>query len=110
MTFNVKTLDIFERQAKRLIKKYPSLKKELLQLIVSLKSSLKQGTAIGSDCYKIRIVIASKSKGKSGGKRIITHLIFADSVVYLINIYDKSEKENLTNKELKEILKAYFDF
>ena len=55
--------------------------------------------------YKIRLAIASKQKGKSGGARVITNFVIADATVYLLSIYDKSEKENLTDKELDELLK-----
>ena len=105
MSYSVKTIDIFERQAKRLVKKYASLKSELLLLIDELKQNPEQGTAIGNSCYKIRISIASKGKGKSGGARIITNIVITEKVVYLLSIYDKSEKETLTDKELQELLK-----
>jgi hypothetical protein len=94
------------RQAKRLIKKYASLRKELLELVEELKETPEQGTAIGKGCYKIRIAIASKGKGKSGGARVIANLVVTDATVYLLSIYDKSEKENLLEKELDELLKA----
>ncbi|MFN7689572.1 MAG: type II toxin-antitoxin system RelE/ParE family toxin [Bacteroidota bacterium] len=105
MSYKVKTLDIFENQAKRLIKKYVSLKSELFQLVSQLKEEPKHGTAIGKNCYKIRISISSKGKGKSGGARIITNIVIKDETVYLLSIYDKSDKENLTDKELDELLK-----
>ena len=105
MTYKVKTIDVFERQAKKLIKKYTSLKKELLELILMLKENPGQGTAIGKNCFKIRISIASKGKGKSGGARIITNFIVTENTVYLLSIYDKSVKETLTDKELNELLK-----
>ena len=105
MSYNVKTIDIFEKQAKRLIKKYASLKVELTTLINDLEQNPEQGTAIGNRCYKIRISIASKGKGKSGGARVITNLVISENNVYLLSIYDKSEKENLTDKELQELLK-----
>lgn len=105
MNYKVKSIEVFERQAKRLVKKFPSLKQELLSLIQALKEHSKQGTIIGKDCYKIRLAIASKGKGKSGGARIITNFVIADHTVYLLAIYDKSEKENLTDKELTELLK-----
>jgi hypothetical protein len=66
MSYNVKTIVVFERQAKRLIKKYSSLKLELSKLFQELKENPIQGTSIGKGCYKIRISIASKGKGKSG--------------------------------------------
>ena len=105
MSYKVKTLDVFENQAKRLIKKYVSLKSELFQLVSQLKDEPKHGIAIGKNCYKIRISISSKGKGKSGGARIITNIVIKDETVYLLSIYDKSDKENLTDKELDELLK-----
>ncbi len=93
MSYDVKTIDVFERQAKRLIKNYASLKKELLKLVQELKENPEQGTAIGKSCFKVRISIASKGKGKSGGARIITNIVETDASVYLLSIYDKSEKE-----------------
>jgi mRNA-degrading endonuclease RelE of RelBE toxin-antitoxin system len=104
MSYNVKTITVFEKQAKRLIKKYVSLKQELLLLVQVLKEQPQQGTSIGKNCYKIRIAVASKGKGKSGGTRIITNIAITDNTVYLLAIYDKSEKDNLTNKELDELL------
>jgi mRNA-degrading endonuclease RelE of RelBE toxin-antitoxin system len=106
MSYKVKTIAVFEKQAKRLIKKYVSLKTELLQLVQELKENPEQGTAIGKSCFKIRIAIASKGKGKSGGARIIANIVITDATVYLLSIYDKSEKENLTDKELDELLEA----
>ncbi len=106
MSYKVKTIDVFEKQAKRLIKKYASLKTELFQLVEELKDNPIQGTAIGKSCFKIRIAIASKGKGKSGGARIIVNIVISETTVYLLSIYDKSEKENLTDKELDELLKA----
>jgi mRNA-degrading endonuclease RelE of RelBE toxin-antitoxin system len=104
MSFNVKSLEAFERQAKRLAKKYPSLKSDLFALIQSLKENPEQGVALGKGCFKIQISIQSKGKRKSGGARIITNLVLIRETVYLLAIYDKSEKESLTNSELKELL------
>ncbi len=109
MNYNVKTLSVFEKQAKKLVRKYPSLKKELLELIEKLKSDPIQGSPIGKNCYKIRISIASKGKGKSGGARIITHIVISDSTIFLLNIYDKSIKDNISDKEFIEILNNISD-
>jgi len=87
------------------MKKFPSLKKEIQTLISELKEEPTKGTSIGHNCYKIRLAIASKGKGKSGGARIITHLVFKDDTVYLLSIYDKSKMENLTDKEIMELIK-----
>ncbi len=104
MSFSVKTIEVFERQARKLTKKYPSLKSELLTLVRGLKENPNQGSAIGKSCFKIRLAIKSKGKGKSGGARVITNFMVANDTVYLLSIYDKSKKENLSNKELEELL------
>lgn len=104
MSYSVKSIEVFERQAKKLTKKYPSLKSELLALVKELKENPDQGTAIGKSCFKIRLAIKSKGKGKSSGARLITNFVVANGVVYLLSIYDKSDKENITDKELYELL------
>jgi mRNA-degrading endonuclease RelE of RelBE toxin-antitoxin system len=105
MTYNVKAITVFERQAKRLVKKYPSLKTELTQLIELLRHAPKQGTSLGNNSYKIRISVASKGKGKSGGARIITHVHILQSTVFLLSIYDKSEQADIADNELKELIR-----
>jgi mRNA-degrading endonuclease RelE of RelBE toxin-antitoxin system len=105
MSYNVLPIPPFDRQLKRLSKKYPSLKQEYFELIESLEENPEQGTNLGNNCYKIRVAIESKGKGKSGGARIITNFVIAEETVYLLSIYDKSDKENLSDKELNELLK-----
>ncbi|MDX2128530.1 MAG: type II toxin-antitoxin system RelE/ParE family toxin [Chloroherpetonaceae bacterium] len=106
MNYSVKTTDIFEKQAKRLIKKYPSLISEIYQLVSTLKTNPTQGKSLGKNCYKVRISIASKGKGKSGGARLITNFVISENTVYLISIYDKSEKDSISDKELSILLQS----
>lgn len=106
MNYKVSSIPSFDRQAKRLAKKYPSLKKELSELIDSLVIQPVQGKPLGNDFYKIRLSISSKGKGKSGGARIITYLKVISTTVYLTSIYDKSERESISDTELDEIFKA----
>ncbi len=105
MSYKIKTIPRFEKELKRLAKKYPSLKTEYIQLVKELQQHPEQGTPIGNCCYKIRFAIASKGKGKSGGARVITYLQVVDTNVFLLSIYDKSEQENIPDKELAELLK-----
>lgn len=105
MSYNVLPLPPFDRQLKRLSKKYPSLKQEYFELIELLEENPEQGVSLRDNCYKIRLSIASKNKGKSGGARVIINIVLAENDVYLLAIYDKSEKESLSDKELNELLK-----
>lgn len=77
---------------------------DLAVLFESLEENPIQGTSLGRNCYKIRLAISSKGKGKSGGARLITNFVIAEETVYLLSIYDKSDKENLTDKELDILL------
>jgi mRNA-degrading endonuclease RelE of RelBE toxin-antitoxin system len=101
MSYSILPTHKFESEIKRLLKKFPSLKEEYAQLIKDIIENPEQGTALGNNCYKIRVAIKSKGKGKSGGARAITYLYLDKEIVYLLTIYDKSEKENLTPSELK---------
>jgi hypothetical protein len=76
MSYKVETIHSFDDCAKRLSKKYPSLKIELSDLINLLEEKPLTGTPIGKGCYKIRLKIRSKGKGKSGGARVITYHIY----------------------------------
>lgn len=105
MNYNVLTVPPFDKQLKRLVKKYPSLKKEYAELIGSLQQHPDQGTAIGNHCYKIRLSMASKGKGKSGGARVITYMQVVHQAVYLLAIYDKSEQADIEDNDLKTLLK-----
>ena len=104
MSYKVEITSFFKKQAKRLIKKFPSLKTELDELVDSLEANPEQGDGIGNHCYKIRLKIASKGKGKSGGARVITHIQIVKSKVYLLSIYDKSEQSDITDKDLNDFL------
>lgn len=105
MNYSIKTIPAFDKEIKKLAKKYPSLKKEFSELIAALKQNPEQGTSLGNNCYKIRLAIASKNKGKSGGARVITNIVIEQTTVYLLSIYDKSDKENIPDKQIKELLK-----
>jgi mRNA-degrading endonuclease RelE of RelBE toxin-antitoxin system len=101
--FNIYYTPEFEKQLKRLSKKHKSLSKDLSDLIKQLEENPAMGTPLGNNCYKIRLAISSKGKGKSGGARVITCVVVADKEIYLADIYDKSEQENITDKRLKEL-------
>ena len=105
MSYNIIAVDSFEKELKHLFKKYPSIKKDLADLIEKLLLEPMLGTPIGNNCYKIRMNITSKKKGKSGGARVITHLFFKENILYLLSIYDKSEAKNITEVEILERLK-----
>ncbi len=100
MSFNVIATVPFERKLKKLSKKHKSLKTDLSIVFKKLAENPKQGTSLGNNCYKIRIAISSKGKGKSGGARLITYVRVLKETVYLLDIYDKSSQGTISEKEL----------
>ncbi len=106
MRFDVIPSDKFKKEAKRLIKKFPSLKQELARLNAVLETEPNTGMPLGNGIYKIRISVKSKGKGKSGGARVITFIISADKDVYLLTIYDKSEFDSLDDKTVRNIINS----
>ena len=108
----------FKKAVKPLLKKYASLLGELETLETELIRNPRLGTPLGDNSYKIRLKIKSKQKGKSGGARIITYLeteiigiIGQDAettIINLVTIYDKSEIANITERELRKLIK-YLD-
>ncbi|MEX0811398.1 MAG: type II toxin-antitoxin system RelE/ParE family toxin [Chitinophagales bacterium] len=107
MNYKVELSPNFKKEAKRLSKKYASLKQELKGLFTELESNPTKGTPIGKSCYKIRVSVASKGKGKSGGARIISFVKVTKTTVILLSIYNKGEQDDISNKELLQRLKKY---
>jgi hypothetical protein len=113
--------DNFLHEVKFLSKRLRSLKQDLSELQASLLENPQLGTHIGNDAYKIRLAIKSKGKGKSGGARVITYLVTKSIeangeerfFVFLLSIYDKSDTENISDKEIsaliKEVRETFFE-
>jgi hypothetical protein len=104
MLYAVITIPRFDRELKRLVKKYSSLKKEYEELIEKLEINPELGISLGNNVYKIRLSIASEGKGKRGGARIITFFRTASGNVYLLTIYDKSEYDTISDDEIRNII------
>jgi mRNA-degrading endonuclease RelE of RelBE toxin-antitoxin system len=104
MSYKILTIPPFDKQVKRLSKKYPSLKNDLISISIKLSENPNTGLSLGNNCYKIRFSIKSKGKGKSSGGRIISHFYIQEDTVFLLAIYDKSEVENLSDKEILKLL------
>ena len=105
MNYSVIPIEKFKKEAKRLVKKYPSLKKELSGLTSILENNPTTGTSLGNNAYKIRISIKSKASGKSGGARVITYVVTENREIYLLSIYDKGELDTIDDNMLRKIIR-----
>lgn len=108
MSVNIIATETFRISVRSLAKKYHSLSEDLKRLKEDIISNPRSGVSLGGNIYKVRMRIASKQKGKSGGARVITAVASVnedDSEVKLLYIYDKEECDNITKKEVDEIKK-----
>lgn len=94
----------FDKELKSLAKRYRSLLADITQLANNLLNNPQEGESLGRSCYKVRMAITSKGKGKIGGERIITCVKIERDTLYLLTIYDKSDRENISTAELTELL------
>jgi hypothetical protein len=104
MNYAIVTTEHFESNFKRLSKKYRSLHYDLEILIKGLYANPTMGDDLGNNIRKVRMAIASKNRGKSGGARVITCNVLVDVVntdIYLLAIYDKGEQDSITKKEIE---------
>ncbi|RNL55107.1 type II toxin-antitoxin system RelE/ParE family toxin [Pedobacter jejuensis] len=106
MKYEVLTSSLFDKEFKKLCKKHKSAKHDVISFVEQLKLNPKQGISIGDDCFKIRIAITSKGRGKSSGARLITRVRVVNKTIYLLSIYDKSDRDSISDHQLHSVLKS----
>ncbi len=94
----------FAKQVKKLAKSYKQISNDLEALKQQLLLNPKSGTELGSKCFKVRLANSSIPTGKSGGFRVVTYYFDENDIIRLLLIYSKTEKENISDRELDEIL------
>lgn len=98
---------VFLKNIKKLAKKYKSLADDLKELQARLSENPYAGVDLGNGVRKVRMSIKSKGKGKSGGARVIyLNILVADDDVNvtMLTVYDKSEQESISDKEINMLI------
>ena len=103
MSYEIKVVDEFKKDVKKLYKKYRSIKLDILGLIEKLENDYTIGINLGSNLYKIR-VRNSDIGGKRGGYRVIYYIKLNNNRIYLLSIYSKTQKDIIDLKSLEPIL------
>lgn len=104
MSFGVDPTRRFLKELKQLQKRHASILEDIEELGDALGVEPHMGSPLGRGCYKVRMAIRSKGKGKSGGARVITCVVAVRETVYLLSIYDKSEQDSVSDTRLKAML------
>ena len=104
---NISYTGEFKRNLRQLIKKYSHIKGDIQPII----NTLQQGELLGDRIqygayivYKVRVKNSDAQRGKSGGYRIIYYLETQTDII-LLTIYSKSEQSDISNFEIKKIIK-----
>ncbi|HQS67730.1 MAG TPA: hypothetical protein PLM93_11155 [Sulfuricurvum sp.] len=105
MSCNVLTIPEFDKNVKKLHKKYHHIKTDLQQLAEELRENPKIGIPLINSCYKIRVSNSSVPTGKSGGFRVITYYVDSENNIYFLTIYSKSEADSISDSSIIELLK-----
>jgi mRNA-degrading endonuclease RelE of RelBE toxin-antitoxin system len=103
MNYRILTTPRFKKEVKKLSKKFKKIKDDILILVHEIQKNPKSGVSLGNGAYKVRVSNSSIPTGKSGGFRVITYFLDGDDI-YFLTIYSKTEKENISDNELSEIL------
>lgn len=99
----------YQKNLKKLGKKYRLIREDVKPLIEQLEAGEIPGDRIAGNkypVYKVRVRNSDNNKGQSGGYRVIYYTITLESVL-LTTIYSKSEREDVSNEEIEEIIADY---
>jgi len=103
-TFNIIEQRLYLKSIKKLSKKFKNISKDVNVFLDNIKTIDDLGVELKSNVYKVRIANSNKNRGKSSGYRLISYLKIVDNDLHLLYIYDKSLIENLTEKEIDNII------
>ena len=113
MSYQIETIRPFDKAIKRLAKKYRRIKQDLRVLISMLSTDPFAGVAIpgfAQQVWKIRVASRDIRGGKRGGYRVIYAISKEAEMVYLMYIYPKSKKANISAKEIETLLVELEDY
>ena len=108
MSYEAYLAETFEKCIKILKKKYRNVKDDLMNVIQRLEEDPSIGDPIPGwkkEIWKIRVASSDIKKGKRGGFRLIYLWKAGDFRVYLLAVYFKGEKEEISKTEIERLLK-----
>jgi len=101
----------FEKEYKKLKRRFPRIDKDFEMFLDEVEHCGDLGTAIpdvvkdGNKVFKKRVRNSSARKSKRGGFRVIKYLLVEDNSVYLLDIYSKTDQDDITAGNIKALLR-----
>ena len=107
MSYQIESAASFDRAVKRLAKKYRLIKRDLSGLVDILADNPFAGDAIpgfAHEVWKIRLASSDMQSGKRSGYRVIYAINQATEFCYLLFIYAKPERGDVTASDIEALL------
>ncbi|MBZ0301847.1 MAG: type II toxin-antitoxin system RelE/ParE family toxin [Anaerolineae bacterium] len=96
----------FQKEVKRLRKRYPRIQQDIQPLIDQLIDGKTPGDQIqstGYTVYKVRLPNRDAQRGKSGGYRVIYYIRTLTQIV-LLTIYSKSDRSDTNTGDIQALI------
>lgn len=93
------TTDYFFRQSKRLCKKYPHLKADIIACVRNFDERF--ATHLGNNIYKLRLKSSDIPRGKSKSFRLIVLIFELEKLLTPLTLYYKGDRSNVTDEEIE---------
>ncbi len=109
--FELIELPTYLKAVKKLKKRFRNISGDVDGFFKNDVSSVDDlGVKLHENIYKVRIKNSNKSTGKSGGYRLISYIEISNNKINLLYIYDKSDLDNISDKELDNlVIKNFFN-
>jgi mRNA-degrading endonuclease RelE of RelBE toxin-antitoxin system len=102
----------FKGSVKKLTKRYSHVKEDVRTAVEVLLQTPSLGVVIpgGSGVRKLRVRNTDLQKGKSAGYRLLYYVVDEPTgIIYLLLLYAKSDRSDITRRELEELLNELVD-
>ena len=101
----IEETETFAKAVKRLQKRFKNIEADCDEFVQSIQTTEHLGTNLGNGIFKVRIANRDKKSGKSAGYRLISYLKLIDNKLYLMYIYDKSDLDTVSEKQIDTLIK-----
>jgi mRNA-degrading endonuclease RelE of RelBE toxin-antitoxin system len=102
---NIEETDTFSKALKKLQKRFKNIETDCDTFLQGIQTVEHLGIHLGNGVYKVRMANSDKKSGKSAGYRLISYLKLLDGTLYLMYIYDKSDLDSVSEKQIDELIK-----
>lgn len=105
------TTPSFEKEYTKLKRRFPKIDDDFEVFLDEVEENESLGEPWpgiikdGNKIFKKRMRNSSARKSKRSGFRVIEYLLTEDNTVYLLDIYSKSDKEDIPKRRIRDLIK-----